>query len=47
MEHTHIPVLLTETLDLLELKDGDVVVDATLGLGGHAEEILKSEAKGK
>jgi 16S rRNA (cytosine1402-N4)-methyltransferase len=41
MKHTHIPVLLTETLDLLELKDGDVVVDATLGLGGHADEILK------
>lgn len=41
MEHTHIPVLLEETLDLLGLKDGDVVVDATLGLGGHAKEILK------
>lgn len=40
MEHTHIPVLLEETLDLLGLKDGDVVVDATLGLGGHAKEIL-------
>ena len=41
MKHTHIPVLLEETLDLLGLKDGDVVVDATLGLGGHANSILE------
>jgi len=40
MKYIHIPVLLTETLDLLGLQNGDVVVDATLGLGGHANEIL-------
>lgn len=33
----HIPVLLKETLDLLDVKQGDVVVDGTLGGGGHSE----------
>lgn len=40
----HIPVLLEECLDVLApaLADSNaVVVDGTLGLGGHAEEILK------
>ncbi len=37
----HIPVLLNEVIESLNLKDGDVVVDATLGLGGHTEAILK------
>ncbi|MDD5606150.1 MAG: 16S rRNA (cytosine(1402)-N(4))-methyltransferase RsmH [Patescibacteria group bacterium] len=41
MKYSHTPVLLTEALDLLDLHAGDVVVDATLGLGGHGQEILK------
>lgn len=36
----HKPVLLNETIELLELKSGQVVVDMTAGYGGHAEEIL-------
>lgn len=45
---THIPVLLNETIELLNLKDNGIVVDCTLGLGGHAKEILKkSGANGK
>lgn len=39
----HVPVLLETTLDLLAPaldRDGAVVVDATLGLGGHAEALL-------
>ena len=40
-ETNHIPVLLTETLDLLNLKANTHVIDATLGLGGHSLEILK------
>ncbi len=32
----HVPVMLEETLRLLELKPGETVVDGTLGLGGHA-----------
>lgn len=40
----HIPVLLQETLTLLEpaLASGGLVVDATTGLGGHSEAILKA-----
>lgn len=37
----HKSVLLQETVDALNLKNGSVVVDATLGGGGHAREILK------
>ena len=38
----HTPVLLQESLNLLQLKPGMTVVDATLGLGGHSEAILKT-----
>lgn len=37
----HVPVLLEEALDLLRLKSGGLYVDGTLGLGGHAAEILR------
>ncbi len=37
----HIPVLLREVMEGLYLKKGAVVVDATLGGGGHTREILK------
>lgn len=37
----HVPVLLQEVKNGLVLQKGDVVVDATVGLGGHAQEILK------
>ena len=37
----HITVLLQETVDALNLRPGMVVVDATLGGGGHAMEVLK------
>lgn len=37
----HIPVLLDETIEALHLRKGMVVVDATLGGGGHAIEIAK------
>jgi 16S rRNA (cytosine1402-N4)-methyltransferase len=41
MEATkHIPVLLGETVDGLHLKDGDIVVDATLGGGSHTLALL-------
>jgi len=32
----HTPVLLAEVVELLAVQPGDVVVDATVGLGGHA-----------
>ena len=36
----HKPVLLAETINLLNLQKDSVIVDATLGLGGHTEAIL-------
>jgi 16S rRNA (cytosine1402-N4)-methyltransferase len=36
----HKPVLLKETIDQLNFKKGDIVVDATLGGGGHSREAL-------
>lgn len=40
-KQTHIPVLLSETIDLLNPEANKHVIDATLGLGGHSEAILK------
>ncbi|MFA7255374.1 MAG: 16S rRNA (cytosine(1402)-N(4))-methyltransferase RsmH [Candidatus Omnitrophota bacterium] len=37
----HNPVLLQEVLEYLALKPGAVVMDGTLGSGGHSEEFLK------
>lgn len=38
---THIPVLRDESIDGLQIKKGDIVVDGTLGGGGHTFEIIK------
>lgn len=42
-EHTsiHIPVLVSEVLDALHLQPGGVVVDGTLGGGGHARRLAE------
>jgi 16S rRNA (cytosine1402-N4)-methyltransferase len=40
----HVPVLLDEVLESLQLKSGMNIVDCTLGDGGHSEEILKVTA---
>ena len=37
----HVPVLLEEALRFLNVRPGGVVVDATLGLGGHSVEIAR------
>jgi len=37
----HKPVMLEEILGYLQLKSGMTVVDATIGVGGHSEKILK------
>jgi len=37
----HDPVLLKESIDALNIKEGGVYVDATFGGGGHSKEIVK------
>ena len=41
-EFSHRPVLLQETIELIDLAKCKVVVDATFGLGGHSEAILEA-----
>lgn len=43
MEETiyHVPVLLHESIDGLDLHDGGIYVDVTFGGGGHSREILR------
>ena len=38
---THVPVLLKEAIDFLEVRRGGTYIDATVGLGGHSYEIAK------
>ena len=42
----HQPVLLEQTIDLLDLKSGEIVIDMTAGYGGHSAEILKIIGEG-
>ena len=37
----HVPVMLKEVLEGLQVKPGSVVIDGTLGFAGHSKEILK------
>ena len=43
----HIPVLLEECIDGLNIRPDGLYVDGTLGLGGHAREIAKRLVSGK
>lgn len=45
MENFHTPVLLEEIIDFLRVTPGEKYIDATLGGGGHTEEILKRGGK--
>src|SRR5215470_6814130 len=41
MEAGHVPVLLKEAIDFLNVRPGGTYIDATVGLGGHSLEIAK------
>lgn len=43
-EFKHIPVMLSECISALKVKDGGIYFDGTLGGGGHSYEILKNSA---
>lgn len=44
---THIPIMVTEILDFLQIHPGQTGLDATLGYGGHAQAMLeKLQGKG-
>lgn len=47
MEFSHVPVLLAETIDGLEIKENGIYADGTAGGGGHSSEILKRLTTGK
>lgn len=47
MEFNHKPVLLSETIDGLNIKPNGIYVDGTAGGGGHSSEILKKLTTGK
>src|SRR3954467_4097550 len=38
---SHVPVLLQEAVDGLNLKEGDVFLDGTLGSAGHSSEVAR------
>ena len=42
----HKSVLLEETIETLNLQEDSIVVDCTLGYGGHSSEILKRIKRG-
>lgn len=47
MSFSHIPVLLNETIDGLNIKENGIYVDGTAGGGGHSAEILSHLKNGK
>lgn len=47
MDFAHIPVLLNETIEGLNIKENGIYVDGTAGGGGHSGEMLKHLTTGK
>src|SRR4030042_5020831 len=47
MSEYHIPVLLKESVDGLNISKDGIYVDATFGGGGHSAEILRNLDKGR
>lgn len=46
MEDKHISVLLDESIDNLDIKSNSIIVDCTLGYGGHSSKILEKISDG-
>ncbi len=44
---THKPVLLSEILKFFDLQESDLVLDGTIGLGGHSKKFLEKIPNGK
>ncbi|MDD4909883.1 MAG: 16S rRNA (cytosine(1402)-N(4))-methyltransferase RsmH [Candidatus Omnitrophica bacterium] len=40
-KYEHKPVMYKEAIEYLDPKPGDIIIDATVGLGGHTEELIK------
>ena len=47
MEFSHIPVLLDQTIEVLNIKEDGIYVDGTAGGGGHSQEIAKRLKSGR
>lgn len=47
MEFRHIPIMLDEVIDGLNIKEDGIYVDGTIGGGGHSMEIVKKLKNGK
>jgi 16S rRNA (cytosine1402-N4)-methyltransferase len=43
----HVPVLVRESIDFLNVRPEGIYIDATIGAGGHAQEILKRLGSGR
>ena len=39
-ENHHIPIMVNEIIDILDIQSNDIVLDGTIGFGGHAKQIL-------
>ena len=39
-EKHHIPIMVKEIIDILDIQDNDIVLDGTIGFGGHAKQII-------
>lgn len=47
MEFKHVPILLNECIENLNIRDGKIYVDCTVGGAGHSREIAKRIGNGK